>query len=84
MTNKKDFIHECLLLLERDDIKNNIKNIVSPFIKPISGHVLNVIMPYIYISLLLVFISFILHLGIFIMLARVFKKSIIKNENLSV
>lgn len=80
---KKDFINECLLLFERDDIKSNIKNAISPFIKPISSHVLSVIMPYIYISLLLVFVSFILHLGIFIMLARVFKKSLIKNENLS-
>lgn len=82
--SKKDFINECLLLFERDDIKLNIKNAISPFINPISSHVLNVIMPYIYICLLLVIVSFILHLGIFIMLARLFKKSLIKNENLSI
>ena len=63
--SKKDFINDCLLLFERDDIKCNIKNAISPFIKPISSHVLSVIMPYIYISLLLVIVSFILHLGIF-------------------
>jgi hypothetical protein len=81
--SKKDFVHECLKLFDRDDVKANIKNVVTPFISPIGSHILTQIMPYIYICMLLVVVSFILHLGIFIMLARLFKKNQFNNDNLS-
>ena len=80
---KKDFINQCILLFERDDVKNNIKNIVTPFINPIGSHVLNVIMPYLYICLLLVIISFLLHLGIFFMLSKHLKIFLSNTHNLS-
>ena len=63
----KDYIKEqCLQLLQRNDIKNEIKNIFSPIVDMI----LIQIYPYIYLSLVFVIISFFLHLGIFILLLR--------------
>jgi hypothetical protein len=64
------FINECLLLLKRDDIKKNIKECIYPIIHPIINILLKEIYPYIYLSLILIFISFILHLGILIILLR--------------
>lgn len=63
----KDYIKEqCLQLLQRNDIKNEIKNIFSPIVDMI----LIQIYPYIYLSLVFVIISFFLHLGTFILLLR--------------
>lgn len=67
---KDTFLHECLLLLKRDDIKENIKECINPIIQPIVSILLKEIYPYIYLSLVFVFISFLLHLGIFILLLR--------------
>ena len=64
------FINECLLLLKRQDIKENLKEFISPIIQPIVTNLLKEINPYIYLSLIFVFISFLLHLGIFILLIR--------------
>ena len=66
----KSFFNECLILLKREDIKQNIKEAIYPIIQPIITILLSEIYPYIYISLLFVFISFLLHLGIFILLIR--------------
>ena len=67
---KETFISECILLLQREDIKTNIKELIKPVIQPIVNILLQEINPYIYLSLIFVFISFLLHLGIFILLLR--------------
>ena len=63
---KETIINECLLVLKRDDVKKELKNLLSPLI----DLVLLQIYPYLYLSLLFVLISFLLHLGIFILLFR--------------
>jgi hypothetical protein len=63
---KEIIIHKCLEILKRQDIKNEIKIIMSPIIDLI----LKEIYPYIYISLIFVMISFFLILAIFILLLR--------------
>lgn len=57
---------QCLQFIKRDDVKDEIKNLFSPIIELI----LIQIYPYIYLSLIFVIISFLLHLGIFILLLR--------------
>jgi hypothetical protein len=64
------FIDQCIMLFQREDIKNNINNLIRPIIQPIVTILLKEINPYIYLSLVFVFISFLLHLGIFILLLR--------------
>ena len=56
----------CLGILKREDVKNELKNPMSPLVDMI----LVDIYPYIYLSLIFVCISFLLHLGIFILLLR--------------
>lgn len=63
---KESFIKQCLDLLNRKDVKNEIKEMF----KPVVSLILNEIYPYIYISILLVLISFFLILGIFYLLLR--------------
>lgn len=63
---KEIIIHKCLEILKRQDIKNEIKIIMSPIIDLI----LKEIYPYVYISLIFVMISFLLILAIFILLLR--------------
>jgi len=58
--------HACLEVLKRDDVKSELKNLMSPLVDMI----LIDIYPYIYLSLIFVVISFLLHLGIFILLMR--------------
>ena len=58
---KEIIIHKCLEILKRQDIKNEIKIIMSPIIDLI----LKEIYPYVYISLIFVMISFLLILAIF-------------------
>ncbi len=67
---KDKFINDCIALLQREDIKNNIKEFINPIIHPIVTILLKEISPYIYLSLVFVFISFLLHLGIFVLLLR--------------
>jgi len=66
MDFKEKIVQECLDILGRDDVKSEIKNITQPLIDII----LKEIYPYIYISIIFVFISFLLILGIFIILMR--------------
>ena len=66
MDIKERIIQECFEILGRDDVKQEIKNITKPLIDII----LKEIYPYIYISIIFVFISFLLILGIFIILMR--------------
>ena len=64
------FIAECIALFLKDEIKKNIKDIIDPIVKPIIDNLLKEINPYIYLSLVFVFVSFLLHLGIFFLLVR--------------
>lgn len=64
------FIAECIALFQKDEIKKNIKDIIDPIVKPIIDNLLKEINPYIYLSLVFVFVSFLLHLGIFFLLVR--------------
>jgi len=59
-------IDMCLTILRRQDVKAELKNLVSPLVDP----VLDQLYPYVYLSLLFVIISFLLHLGIFFLLVR--------------
>lgn len=63
---KDAIIEQCLVILRRDDVSKEIKKMITPLIELI----LIEIYPYLYISLIFVVISFLLHLGIFILLAR--------------
>lgn len=65
-----DFLNECLLFLKKESIKENIKQLTHPIIQPIISILLKEINPYIYLSLVFIIISFLLHLGIFILLLR--------------
>ena len=67
---KETLIKECILLLKRPDIKDTLKEFIAPIIQPIVTNLLQEINPYIYLSLIFVFISFLLHLGIFVLLLR--------------
>ena len=55
---KDQFIEQCLLILSREDVKKELKELFKP------------IYPYIYLSLIFVIISFLLILGIFYLLLR--------------
>tara|TARA_Y100000768_G_scaffold355858_2_gene309834 strand:- start:1570 stop:1797 length:228 start_codon:yes stop_codon:yes gene_type:complete len=63
---KDSIIKQCLTILKKDEVKKEIVEIITPFTEPI----LEQLYPYIYISLIIVLISFLLHLGIFILLLR--------------
>ena len=56
----------CVSILKREDVKNELKGLLSPLIDLI----LVDIYPYIYLSLIFVINSFLLHLGIFVLLLR--------------
>tara|TARA_B100001059_G_C17820611_1_gene578042 strand:+ start:892 stop:1137 length:246 start_codon:yes stop_codon:yes gene_type:complete len=66
MTFKEKIIEELITLINRDDIKNEIKEVMRPVIDML----LKEIYPYIYLSLIFVVISFLLILGIFLILVR--------------
>ena len=63
---KNSLIQECIGVLKREDVKNEVKTFVSPIIDLI----LVQIYPYLYLCMMFVIISFLLHLGIFILLLR--------------
>ena len=64
------FVSDCLILLNRKDVKENIKDALNPIMFPIINILLKEIYPYIYLSLVFIIISFLLHLGIFVLLLR--------------
>jgi len=64
---KEEFIDQCLLILRREDVKIQLKELFKPLVSLI---VLE-IYPYIYLSLMFVIISFLLILGIFYLLLRI-------------
>lgn len=61
---KQKFIDKIISILKREDIRKEIKHLFFPVIEMI----LHEIYPYIYLCLIFVFISFLLILGIFILL----------------
>jgi hypothetical protein len=63
---KEAIIQECLIVLKRNDVKDELKKLFSPIIDLIIIQ----IYPYLYLCLMFVLISFLLHLGIFILLLR--------------
>ena len=63
---RQSFIEKCKRILERDDIKEELHVLVRPLL----DYVINIISPYLYLSLILVTISFLLTLGIFVLLLR--------------
>ena len=70
--SQSTLINQCLNILKRDDVKNELKKLISP----LTDMILIELYPYIYLSLIFVIISFLLHLGIFVLLLR--NKSMIK------
>lgn len=67
MDNLKDtIINECLNTLKRDDVKNDIKELMKPMVDMI----IQQLYPYIFLSIIFVSISFLLILGTFILLLR--------------
>ena len=69
---KDQLIEQCLLILSREDVKKEMKELF----KPIISLIVQEIYPYIYLSLIFVIISFLLILGIFYLLMRTNFKSI--------
>ena len=66
MITKEQILNECMEILNREDVKNEFKNIMRPLIELL----LKDIYPYIYLSIIFVIISFLLILGIFVLLMR--------------
>ena len=66
MDIKETVINECLSVLHRDDVKKEFKELMKPLIDLL----IKEIYPYIFLSIIFVFISFLLILGIFILLMR--------------
>ena len=60
------FIKKCFEMLKREDVKGELKKVLMPFIDII----IQELYPFIYLALLFVIISFLLILGIFILLMR--------------
>ena len=63
---KEAIVNECLEVMGRDDVKDEIKQLFVPIIDLL----LKEIYPYIFLSMIFVVISFLLILGIFILLLR--------------
>ncbi len=64
--NYESFLSQCLDILHRDEIKDELKRLIRPIVDVI----LQELYPYIYLSILFVLFSFFLTLGIFILLVR--------------
>jgi cellulose synthase/poly-beta-1,6-N-acetylglucosamine synthase-like glycosyltransferase len=69
---KDSLIEQCLAILKRDDVKNELKTVFTPFI----NYILYELNPYIYIVITLVFLIFIMILTIlFILLFMIRNKT---------
>ena len=66
MAVKESFIEKCKRILAREDIKEALHVLVRPLL----DYIINLISPYLYLSLILVTVSFLLTLGIFVLLVR--------------
>ena len=72
MELKETIVNECLKVLHRKDVKEEFKELMRPLIDML----IKEIYPYIFLSIIFVFISFLLILGIFILLLRSNKKGV--------
>jgi hypothetical protein len=72
---REKIIDQCLQVMKRDDVKRELKQLFHPVIDLIMQE----IYPYIYLSVIFVIISFLLTLGIFVMLMRA---SLLKNVSI--
>ena len=63
---KTALIRECMDVLKREDVKAEFKT----FLAPVIDIILAQINPYLYLCMMFVIISFLLHLGIFVLLLR--------------
>ena len=63
---REKIIDQCLQVMKRDDVKRELKQLFHPVIDLIMQE----IYPYIYLSVIFVPISFLLTLGIFVLLMR--------------
>ena len=63
---KEIIIKQCLELISREDVKEEVKK----FIRPMINLMMEQIYPYLFISIGFSFISFLLVLGIFILLLK--------------
>ena len=66
MMMREKIIDQCLQVMKRDDVKRELKQLFHPVIDLIMQE----IYPYIYLSVIFVLISFLLTLGIFVLLMR--------------
>jgi hypothetical protein len=71
-----DIIQYCLTFIENDEIKKNFK-IIS---KPIINFILSEISPYLYFTLILMFIIFIINLAILIILLVILQNKTLLNK----
>jgi len=76
MDIKETIINECLNVLKKKEVKEEIKNLMRPLIDML----IQDIYPYIFLSIIFVIISFLLILGIFILLLQNRKLSFLKKS----
>lgn len=69
---REKIIDQCLQVMKRDDVKRELKQLFHPVIDVIMQE----IYPYIYLSVIFVLISFLLTLGIFALLMRMYNHAI--------
>lgn len=63
---KEKIVKQCLSFMKREDVKEELKNLMRPMIE----HILQEIYPYIYLLLTFLLVNFLLILGIFVLLLR--------------
>ena len=73
---KESIIQQCLDILKRDDIKNEMRTLFSPVL----DIVIKVVNPYITITIGVVFLIFTMNLAILILLILVLRNTIITNK----
>jgi len=69
VTMREQIIEQCIEILNRDNVKREVKEVL----KPIISLILQEIYPYIYLSMIFVIISFLLVLGTFYLSLRTLK-----------
>jgi len=69
VTMREQIIEQCIEILNRDNVKRELKEVL----KPIISLILQEIYPYIYLSMIFVIISFLLVLGTFYLSLRTLK-----------
>ena len=66
MDIKETLINECISVLHKEEVKQEFKELMKPLVEML----IQEIYPYIFLSIIFVIISFLLILGIFILLLR--------------